>query len=133
MKGGLDSKILVRAILLFAVVAALHAAAVALYVYWAQPWFDNVMHFLGGAWAGLVGLWVKYRFRNGRLGRQGDVRVALAATLVIGAAWELYEYLTGYTFVRDDYAMDTIKDFAMDFAGALVSAVYVSRLNLRTA
>jgi len=45
--------------------------------------------------------------------------------LIIGVAWELFEYFTGLTFVvYGNYVFDTAKDFLMDGLGAL--AIYLA-------
>jgi len=44
------------------IIAFLHQSAVALYWYWSVPWFDIVMHFLGGLWVGTCALWFTEQF-----------------------------------------------------------------------
>ena len=86
-----------------------------LFFYW--RWFDIPMHFLGGFFAGGVSLWCFSRkCKNHR-----EIFLAtFFGALILGAAWELFEYFTGLTFVvYGNYVFDTIKDFLMDGLGAL--------------
>ena len=114
----MKTKIFYLALFSFSLLAILYAAALAygLFFYW--RWFDIPMHFLGGFFAGGVSLWVFFkRSRNGR-----EIFLAtFFGALLIGAAWELFEYFTGFTFVvYGTYTFDTVKDFLMDALGALV-------------
>lgn len=78
------------------------------------------MHFLGGFFAGGVSLW--FFFNKFQKPREIFLATFFGA-LIIGAAWELFEYFTGLAFVTyGNYVFDTVKDFLMDGLGAL--AVY---------
>ncbi len=107
----------------FLLLTALEIVALVKGLYFYCWWSDIPMHFLGGFFAGGFSLWVLLtffkKFQSGR-----DIFLAtFFGALFVGAAWELFEYWTGWTFViYSTYLFDTVKDFVMDGLGAL--AVY---------
>ena len=84
------------------------------------------MHFLGGLW---IGLFVLAWYYRSPLPKKKDptpffvVTLAIATTLTIGLAWELFE-LSAQTFIEraevHDLA-DTLGDLTNDFFGAVVA------------
>lgn len=126
----MKNPIFVRAFLLLALIALLHSAAVVLYIYWSVWWFDILMHFLGGAWVGLMALWLfglpgmRARFRK----LKSPLAAVLASAVLVGVVWELFEYATDVTFTAEGYAADTALDLVMDIVGALAAYAYGSAL-----
>jgi hypothetical protein len=111
------------ALALLAVMALLHVGAIIFYIYWSVWWFDIFMHFLGGIAAGLLALWL---YSQGNR-RGNEFWAALLGALIIGIAWEVYEYAAGVTYALDAYTFDTATDLVMDLVGALVPVWYVRR------
>src|SRR3989338_8295 len=98
--------------------------AVEYFLYWRIWWLDIPMHFFGGMWAGLCGLWL-----IARRGNPASLLSCLAFALFIGIAWEGFEYSEGiaasYHF---SYPFDTAKDLVMDLLGATFGWMLVKRL-----
>jgi|SRR3989344_1444557 len=118
----MKTKIFYITLFSFSLLALLYSMALIYdwFFYW--RWFDIPMHFLGGFFAGGVSLWIFFnQLKN-------DREIFLATffgALIIGVAWELFEYFTGLTFVvYGNYVFDTAKDFLMDGLGAL--AIYLA-------
>jgi hypothetical protein len=110
-------------------IAVLHFIATEFYIYWHYWWFDILMHFLGGLLISLIFLWIAYL--SGYVGRTQRKKshtfiLALGSSLIIGLGWELFEYMTGLTFVLsfEDYRLDTLLDLCMDIAGGLAGYLY---------
>ncbi|MDP3996182.1 MAG: hypothetical protein Q8P86_00620 [bacterium] len=116
---------------LFIAIGALHAFSIHFYFYWIFWWLDIPMHFLGGLFAGLVGLWTYLYSGVFSYDKQGRFRLVFAAVigaLVIGGFWEVYEYFTGQTYnaIRN-YPLDVLKDMVFDVLGGFVAAFYVEK------
>ena len=110
-------------------IAVLHYAAVALYLYWSYWWFDNVMHFLGGLAIGLFLYWFFYR-SNIVSSRQAPWALVIAGTIVVGVGWEIFEYVMHFTYTsKESYVFDTSLDLLMDLLGAC-AACLAARLKL---
>lgn len=112
------------------IVALTHIAAEFHFWYWKFLWLDIPMHFVGGVWLGLAGLWAwnhsahVARFRE-RI-RLSPNTVALASGILIGTVWELYEFIVwkysgkGFPY---EYGRDVVLDLIMDTVGAIVGIV----------
>ncbi len=91
------------------------------------------MHLLGGLWVGLFG--VSWYYRS-RLPKTKDatplfvVVFAVAVTMTVGLAWELFE-LSAQTFIEraDVHDLgDTLADLVNDTLGALTAAYIFIRM-----
>ncbi len=114
------------------IIGILQQVAVHFYLYWTLSWFDILMHFLGGFWFGYSALWILFFSGYMLVPSRNDVKffilVAFASAIGVGLLWEVFEYVTGITFVNDvfhDYVFDTIKDLIMDSLGGIVSAIFL--------
>lgn len=84
--------------------------------FWTLWWYDIPMHILGGIWAGLFGAWALL-FVDVR----PSLRVFLVGALVVGAGWEVFEYvfhMGGNPHMS--YPIDTLKDLIDDALGGLI-------------
>ena len=79
--------------------------------YWQYRWLDMLMHFSGGV---VIGLALYAAF--------GRRMAILYGVLIVGALWEVFEYVLGISLVERNFAFDTTKDLTMDLVGGL--AVY---------
>lgn len=106
---------------MFAVIVyGLHYVAIIFYLYWTLPWFDILMHFLGGALIG-YGVYVGGRLFNTRL----SFVQLITLVMIVGIGWEIFEYAVGLAPLSE--YRDTLLDLVLDFSGAAV-AYYVTRL-----
>lgn len=103
-------------------VAAVHLSAMEWYLYWYFPWLDLLTHFLGGLWVALAASWlIAYT------GREATLLRIIAAAMLIGIGWELFEFFAGIPR-EANYVFDTSLDLSMDFCGGLVGFLLASRL-----
>jgi hypothetical protein len=80
-------------------------------------WWDVLMHFLGGVWAGFIGAWFVSFF-----GYRVKVVHFVVGSIVLGAAVEVLEYFV--VVGRNpfmSYEFDTTKDMIVDAIGGLVA------------
>ncbi len=108
-----------------AAIALLHAAAIRFYLYWTLPWFDAVVHFLGGLFVAAAFLWL-FALRFPLLPRGTAAALAALAAVAAGFGWEGFELAIGIPEAA--YGLDTAVDLAMDLAGGLAGAAAFRRL-----
>lgn len=122
------------ALILMIILGALHFLAEGYYFYWTIWWFDNLMHFLGGLIGGLFIIWFLYdsghAFRHKPTLFEAGLYSVLGI-LVIGGAWEVFEYQAGITGFEPNYSLDTVSDLVFDSLGAWVAAVWGVREHFR--
>lgn len=115
---------------LVVLLAVLHYAAVVFYLYWSYGWFDNLMHFIGGISIGLFLYWFFYRSNIVSPPRLLSWVTIIGGTIVIGAGWEVFEYVMHFTYTsKESYVLDTSLDLLMDIIGACGACV-AARLKL---
>ena len=115
---------------LIILIAAFHIIATRYNLYFSIPWFDSLLHLLGGFWAGLFSIYYIFGFvkPSGEIKTAKIFLVGIISALFIGAIWEIYEYKFGFTFTtKSSYALDTFSDLVMDTVGAIAASFYVSR------
>lgn len=109
-------------------ITLLHIAAEHYYWYWQFRWFDIPMHFLGGVWLGIAGVWLVHHTRWFGTLRElvTPFTAALLAGLCIGILWEGYEFVVWQLAGNGlpvGYIQDTAKDTMMDVIGACVGYI----------
>lgn len=125
--------ILILDFCLAVLVAILQNLAIIFNLYWVLPWFDILMHFLGGVLIALTSVCVfaiitkqseeiiisKKFFRN----------LVFIFVLIVGVLWEVWEFYYGLSFTNSHNGlMDTIGDIFMDLVGAgTVYALFLSQ------
>lgn len=110
----------ILALLLVTVVGGVHAYAIEHSLYWLYLYFDVIPHTLGGL---TVGAWVaggaaRLSWTPARTGV-----VAVCAALVVGVAWEVFEFVMGLTSLEAGLFFDTSIDLLCAVVGALLILV----------
>jgi len=107
--------------------------ALELFLYWRFLWFDMPMHILGGLCAAL-GYSILPFIRVRRAGQGETMGWYLAVVLIIGVAWEIFEYAAGISLAREvNLALDTGLDLVMDVLGCLLGYGLVKSMNILSA
>ena len=102
----------------------LHYTGMTLYLYWTFWWYDYITHFLGGLVIGVLAMWV-LNFEKRTL---SSFLILFTSVMVVGGAWEIFEYVNGLTFSTQEYPIDTTIDFVMDALGAISAYfLFISR------
>lgn len=108
------------------VLATLHFMAETLSFYWIYWWYDWMMHFLAGLAGGLAAYWTL--FDSGLWRRSSDkvllpILSVLLCLMIVGVAWEIFEFHFGLIQSQEGYRLDTIHDLISDTVGAFVAAL----------
>jgi len=122
----MQKKILNQILFLIVVIFFLNLLAMKFYWYWSIPWFDMLMHFLGGLFISLVLLWLNY-FRGllGSFSKKKAILIAILGTLVIGLLWEIFEFSLDTFITEKSWDMaDTLSDLFFDLLGAGIGTIY---------
>jgi hypothetical protein len=112
------------------VVFVLHTLASYFYWYFTIPWFDLLMHFIGGVTVAIFSFWILYKnyivwLEDGRLWKA--FRVTILMVLVIALLWELMEFSVQGLFrvkVLADVP-DSISDVALGLVGGVFGHFYI--------
>lgn len=108
------------ALIVTALVGYLDHQARLLFWYWEYPWFDVVMHLLGGVSVASFMVWAHDRF----VSHTSIVFVVALGLLAVGVSWEIFEYFAKAP-TEANYIIDTVTDVIMDIVGAgLVIGMY---------
>lgn len=86
-------------------------------------WWDILVHFLGGLWVALAGVWLLRL-----LGLRAPLLLqCLLLSFCVGVAWEVFEFVIGsYGSPFMSPALDTAKDLINDTLGGVLAA-YIAR------
>jgi len=106
-------------------IGSLHILAVFFLLYFKYWWFDLPMHLLGGIFAGLFGMTLLALRDYSKPSPGRLLAAALFGVLLLGILWEIYEYVSGFTFAHLNYAFDTLKDLIIDCIGGLTAYYFV--------
>jgi len=88
-----------------------------LYLYWTTGWYDYMTHFLGGLTIGVLIIWaLRLEARSLK-----SFLLVFLGVMIVGGAWEVFEYLIGAISPIQSYEVDTVHDLIMDALGAFVA------------
>ncbi len=107
-------------------VFVLHILATVFYWYNSINDFDKVMHVLGGLFIALLGAMMFWR-HIAALDRRDTFVVLLLFVVVMGLAWEYYEYIVQFFIkgVRLADLNDSITDLIADMFGGIIGTAFV--------
>lgn len=108
-------------------IGTVHVLGVVNFWYWKFIWLDIFMHFLGGLWVGLFTLIIASTFikEPNLVRRMNVIFLSVCSAIVIGVAWEVFEYTSGISVASYDlYVKDTFKDMVMDTLGGVMAGIY---------
>lgn len=123
------------ALVITALVAVLDFIAMSFDLYWSLWWFDNVVHFLAGLAGGCVAVW--FLFDSGLFYKKPPTIVqsiigAFVLLMIVGVAWEIFEYANGLTQSTESYPLDTFHDLLSDAAGSVLAGLIGVKSIFRT-
>lgn len=119
-------KLFIRIALFISFIFIVNSIAVYFHWYSSLWWFDMIMHFLGGAWLGLLFLWL---FNVENFSASLFFKVILSV-LIIGLLWEVYEIVVNDQIAKNifDY-QDSVSDLFFDLSGSFTALFYfISRI-----
>lgn len=115
---------LVAALVFACALAALDFVALSTFLYWRQPWFDTIVHFLGGVTLGTFAIALLY-------GTHKPKRY-LAFAVLIALGWEVFEYALGLSY-GPALLLDTASDLVFDTFGLLLPYIIARKTVWRSA
>ena len=110
---------LLAALVLAALLAAVHLYALPHYWYWHYPWIDVPLHFLGGLFMGTAVVGVLGTFKP---------RTFLLSVVMGAIGWEVFEVFIN-TERGANFVLDAARDLLMDTLG-IVLAYLAARLTI---
>ena len=129
----LQKRFAVTSLLLIAVMLALHTAATMFYWYVSIPWYDMMMHTLGGIFLGVFTAAIFTRHIK-EMNRFEIIVTILLMVLIIGLGWEYFEYAVQY-FIKGSARLadvaDSVSDICCDMIGGVVGALFVLKSKTR--
>lgn len=91
------------------------------------PWYDNMMHFLGGAWLGMLGTWIFfYKIQRGSV----NIATVLLFVFIGTICWELLEYFVQH-IAQSPGALATIPDSISDVVFGMIGGYVSSKIYIR--
>ena len=115
--------------ILLSIGMVIHAIFTHFHLYWHIRWIDMPMHFLGGLWLGIAGIYVYKKIFPQTFHTKNNLRIltiALSTALFVGGLWEIVELnFTSIPHIAHINSVgDTLSDLFCDLLGACVGAVY---------
>lgn len=110
--------------------ALVNAVALKFSLYWHFLWLDMPMHFLGGLCVALgYGIIPFFGITLPKFLR--SKWAYLGATLLVGLAWELFEFVFGISLANDaeNLIPDTSLDLVLDLLGGYVGYLLIQKMN----
>ncbi|MCD8494516.1 MAG: hypothetical protein LRY41_02935 [Candidatus Pacebacteria bacterium] len=121
--------LLIFSLVLIWVILCAHVYALNHYLYWIYPWFDVLMHILGGTWVGVTyGALIMHRHTQTSLSFMSIYMRTLLAVLIIGALWEGMEFFIDTFFNTRMFQLsplDTLKDMISNGIGATIASIII--------
>lgn len=103
-----------------------NALAVTFYWYVSMPWFDMLMHNIGGVFVGLTaGAIFLKQIKN--LKNKEILITILLFVFIVGLAWEYYEYIV-QIYIKSVHLADlpdSISDLMCDMTGGIIGTYFV--------
>jgi hypothetical protein len=111
-------------VVMFLFIAFLYGTALYYDLPWYFWWYDIVLHIFGGMLISFVTVSI-IRAREGEHNLYRMIMLGIVSAFVIGLLWEVYEIVTGSTYVtKEGYPMDTVIDIISDISGGIIGALY---------
>ena len=123
------------ALVLLVVTLGLHVFSVYFLLYFEMEWIDVILHSLGGAGVGFLGVvvfWPLLIHENGSLNEGRVYLTAIVSVIAVGTAWEVFEYTTGFIVASSVLVEDTAIDMAVNILGATFAGSRVISLSFET-
>ncbi|MDH5442648.1 MAG: hypothetical protein OEX08_03575 [Candidatus Nomurabacteria bacterium] len=107
----------------------LNTLAMRFYWYWAFPWFDIMMHGLGGIFLGIMAGWMlSIKQKTNWI---HYIFFGIIMAFVVGFGWELLE--GGLDMINGSHLqpdrLDTITDLLSDSIGGIVGGLFAWKIN----
>ncbi|HEY0979802.1 MAG TPA: hypothetical protein VGE18_00105 [Candidatus Paceibacterota bacterium] len=130
---GLQKRLAVVSLFFILLMLGLHLAANAFYWYVSIQWYDMMMHALGGVFLAVFTAAFFYKHIL-EMNRYETFVTLLLAVMIVGGAWEYFEYAVQYVFKGSMMLAefpDSVSDMVCDMAGGMLGTYFVLRQKKR--
>lgn len=117
--------VLITGLILF--VFLIHIFANKFFWYYSIWYFDMPMHMLGGFISGLVSIFILSSKKFLHSSNIALILKILAGVLIIGIAWEIFEFSANTYFVKSLFLanrLDSVSDIFFDLSGGIIAILY---------
>ena len=104
-------------VLLLYLILIFHILGNVLSWYYTIPYFDTLMHFLGGFWIAMFSVFIIKKYAKDLFKQHKLIEIIflIGATMIIGFAWEFYEFLADtFVFNKSLLMQQSITDMMTD-------------------
>ncbi len=107
----------------------IHLIAESFHLYWTIWWFDNLSHFLGGFSLGFFSLYIFYEsgLFGDKISFTKAIFISFVLVMMIGGAWEMFEYTNDLTQSTEEYPLDVVHDLLSDVLGVILASLVAKR------
>ncbi|HRH26125.1 MAG TPA: hypothetical protein PLF31_01495 [Candidatus Paceibacterota bacterium] len=122
-----EIKVALHVIVTLGILLVLHLGALGLHLYYTLPWFDFILHLLGGVAVGFAYvLFISLRFmKTKQYSRVLDITGVFLSIMFVGIVWEIFEWQAGIANAIEGYIQDTSLDLVADTIGAFLAYLFV--------
>jgi hypothetical protein len=125
----MSRSILYSAFIFTALVGVLNKIGGIYFLYWGLPWYDILVHFLGGVALGLFFIWGYYfssfTAKSLIIDRYYYLKI-ISLVMIVGLGWEFFEYYFDIAHpTRGRYYEDTSMDLFFDFLGVWIACLFI--------
>ncbi len=111
-------------------ILGINSVAMKLHWYSSLWYFDMLMHFLGGVFVALLGIYLLLpnvtQFSN------KEIFKILLFVLIVGVGWEVFEILVDKNISQNPFnILDTSSDIFFDLSGGLLALLILKRRSLK--
>lgn len=97
-------------------------------------WYDEIVHFIAGAWGGIIIIWIYKKYKNKipfyKKFKSAPITTVVVLMIIVGIGWELFELsFVEYVKAAYDYRLglqpnhlDTVTDLILDGLGGWCAA-----------
>jgi hypothetical protein len=122
-----EIKVALHVIVTLGILLVFHLGALGLHLYFTLPWFDFILHLLGGVAVGFAYvLFVSLRYaRTAKFNRFYDLVGVFVSIMFVGILWEVFEWYAGIAYAIEGYVQDTSLDLVADTIGAFFAYLLI--------
>ncbi len=118
----------IASIIIGLLLISLHTIGSYLSWYWKYPFFDILVHLVGGMWIAFIFLWLAICFGQIKDLKEYKVKsflIAFISAILVGVMWEIFENLFQITYVdMAGYYLDTAIDILNSGLGGILAYIY---------
>lgn len=120
-------KLALSSLFLVVSISILHVVATTFYWYLVIPWFDMLMHTLGGVFLAMFGATI-FSEKIKRISRAHIFLLLISIVFLVGFGWEVFEYIVQFVIkgsIQLANIPDSVSDMVCDVVGGVLGFFFV--------